>query len=50
MLFPRIEDVTRVWKVIVEAVINGRLGPSAKVAPDDGKPERLSTILSPGTV
>jgi hypothetical protein len=42
MLFPRCEDVTRVWKAIVEAVINDRLGPMAKVAPDDGKAERLS--------
>jgi hypothetical protein len=50
MLFPRTEDVTRVWKVIVDAVINGRLGPSAKVAPDDGKPERLSRFSSPGII
>ncbi|PVH94383.1 DUF1917-domain-containing protein [Periconia macrospinosa] len=36
MLFPEVDAVTRVWRVIVDAVINGKLGPTAKVAPDDG--------------
>lgn len=44
MLFPKVEEVTKSWKTVVEAVINDRLGPSAKVAPDDGKDERLSEI------
>lgn len=42
MLFPKEQEVTRTWKTVVEAVITDRLGPSAKVAPDDGKDERLS--------
>ncbi|KAF2711646.1 DUF1917-domain-containing protein [Pleomassaria siparia CBS 279.74] len=36
MLFPTEKDVTRVWGLIVEAVINNRLGPGAKVAPSGG--------------
>ncbi|KAF2739402.1 DUF1917-domain-containing protein [Polyplosphaeria fusca] len=31
------EDLTRVWKLIVEGTINDRLGCTAKVATDDGK-------------
>ncbi len=48
MLFPKSEDVTRVWKLVVEGVINGRLGPVAKVAPNDGsgKEERLICIYT----
>lgn len=42
MLFPKVEEVTQTWKVVVEAVITDRLGPLAKVAPEDGKDERLS--------
>ena len=42
MLFPKAEEVTRTWKAVVEAVTTDRLGPIAKVAPDDGKDERLS--------
>jgi hypothetical protein len=42
MLFPKVEEVTQTWKTIVEAVISDRLGPTVKVAPDDGKDERLS--------
>ena len=44
MLFPKVEEVNRTWKTVVEAVISDRLGPSAKVAPDDGKDERLSKL------
>ena len=46
MLFPRLEDLTRVWKLVVEGVITGRLGPTAKVAPDDGKEERLICVYT----
>lgn len=42
MLFPKEMEVDRTWKTVVEAVITDRLGPVAKVAPDDGKDERLS--------
>jgi hypothetical protein len=47
MLFPKLEEVTRVWKKVVEGVIGNRLGPTAKVAPDEGKPgERLICIYT----
>lgn len=47
MLFPALQDVTRVWRLVVEAVINNRLGPTAKVAPDDGRPnERLICVYT----
>jgi hypothetical protein len=50
MLFPKEPEVNRTWKTVVEAVITDRLGPTAKVAPDDGKDERLSKFEqdSPG--
>lgn len=35
MLFPKPEDVNRVWKIVAEAVVDGRLGDTAKVAPAD---------------
>jgi hypothetical protein len=40
MLFPKLEDVTSVWKRVVEGTIDNRLGPTAKVAPDEGKPDK----------
>ncbi|KAH7392369.1 hypothetical protein DE146DRAFT_138492 [Phaeosphaeria sp. MPI-PUGE-AT-0046c] len=47
MLFPKLEEVTAVWKKVVDGVINDRLGPSAKVAPDEGKPgDRLICIYT----
>lgn len=47
MLFPKLEEVTRVWKHVVEGVINDRLSPTAKVAPDEGKPgDRLICIYT----
>jgi hypothetical protein len=47
MLFLALKDVTRVWRMVVEAVINNNLGSIAKVAPDDGKPkERLICIYT----
>ncbi|KAI4727852.1 DUF1917-domain-containing protein [Aureobasidium sp. EXF-10728] len=35
MLFPKPEDVNRVWKLVAEAVVDGRLGDTAKVASAD---------------
>ncbi|KAF2273902.1 DUF1917-domain-containing protein [Westerdykella ornata] len=35
MLFPALDDVPRVWKLIVEGTINNRLGFAAKVATDE---------------
>lgn len=47
MLFPKLEEVTGVWKRVVESVIDNRLGPTAKVAPDEGKPgDRLICIYT----
>ncbi|KAH3920329.1 hypothetical protein HBI56_068580 [Parastagonospora nodorum] len=47
MLFPKLEEVNQVWKKVVEGVINNRLGPTAKVAPDEGKPgDRLICIYT----
>lgn len=42
MLFLKVEEVTQAWKDVVEAVITDRLGPTAKVATDNGKDERMS--------
>lgn len=36
MLFPELEELNRFWRLVVEGVVNNRLGPTAKVAPDDG--------------
>jgi hypothetical protein len=33
MLFPKPEDVNRTWRIVAEAVVQGRLGDTAKVAP-----------------
>jgi hypothetical protein len=47
MLFPRLDEVTRVWKKVVEGIIEDCLGPTAKVAPDEGKPgDRLICIYT----
>jgi hypothetical protein len=35
MLFPSPQDVNRVWRIVAEAVVDGRLGDTAKVAPAD---------------
>jgi hypothetical protein len=35
LLFPSADDVDRVWKTVVEGTWDGRLGMSAKVAPND---------------
>jgi hypothetical protein len=36
MLFPELPDLSRIWRLVVDGVINNRLGPTAKVAPDNG--------------
>lgn len=47
MLFLLPEDLDRVWRLVVDSVINNRLGPTVKVAPDEGKPEaRLICIYT----
>jgi hypothetical protein len=47
MLFPKLEDVTRVWKLIVDGTINNRLGSASKVATEqDGKAERLICVYT----
>jgi hypothetical protein len=47
MLFPGSEDITRVWRLVVDGVINNRLGCTAKVAPDEGKEgDRLICIYT----
>lgn len=37
MLFPETDDLARVWRLVVDGVINRRLGTAAKVAPDEGR-------------
>ncbi|KAH7075198.1 hypothetical protein FB567DRAFT_452916 [Paraphoma chrysanthemicola] len=47
MLFPSLEDVTRVWKAVVRALVDGRLGSTAKVATDEGtQGDRLICIYT----
>jgi RNAse (barnase) inhibitor barstar len=47
MLFPKLEQLTRVWRAVVESVTSNRLGPTAKVATDEGKPDdRLICIYT----
>ncbi|KAJ8116298.1 hypothetical protein OPT61_g2241 [Boeremia exigua] len=46
MLFPKDKEVTQTWRIVVEAVITDRLGPMAKVAPEDGKDERLICVYT----
>lgn len=47
MLFPQIDVLARVWRLVVEAVIDNRLGPVAKVAPDSGSNgERLICVYT----
>lgn len=47
MLFPKLEEVTQVWKKVFTGVIDGRLGPTAKVATDEGNPgDRLICIYT----
>jgi hypothetical protein len=47
MLFPKLEEVIQVWRKVVEGIVGGRLGPTAKVATDEGKPnDRLVCIYT----
>ncbi|KAF2477957.1 DUF1917-domain-containing protein [Lindgomyces ingoldianus] len=47
MLFPSLEDLGRVWKLVVEGTISNRLGSGAKVATDEGGTEpRLICIYT----
>lgn len=47
MLFPKLEEVTQVWKKVIAGVIDGRLGPTAKVATDEGNPgDRLICVYT----
>ncbi len=47
MLFPSLGDVTRVWKAVVGALVDGRLGSTAKVATDEGtQGDRLICIYT----
>ena len=45
MLFPLPANVDRVWAAVAEATAAGKLGGSAKVAPDDGKGERAARVV-----
>lgn len=47
MLFPSPVEVTHVWRKVVSGVISSRLGPTAKVATDEGAPgDRLICIYT----
>lgn len=47
MLFLSLEDLDRVWRLVVDGVIKNRLGPAAKVTPDEGRSgERLICVYT----
>ncbi|KAF2108703.1 hypothetical protein BDV96DRAFT_670716 [Lophiotrema nucula] len=47
MLFPKLEDLTRTWRAVVDGTSSGRLGCDSKVATDDGKPvDRLICVYT----
>ena len=47
MLFLSIKDLDRIWRSVVDGVINNRLGPTAKVTPDEGRSgERLICVYT----
>ncbi|KAF2850243.1 DUF1917-domain-containing protein [Plenodomus tracheiphilus IPT5] len=46
MLFPKANQVNRVWAQVAQGVIDNRLGCSAKVATNDGNEERLLCIYT----
>ena len=46
MLFPKSADVTRIWKQVVQGLIDNRLGPTAKVASHDGNDEQLICVYT----
>ncbi|KAL8851111.1 MAG: hypothetical protein Q9221_004007 [Calogaya cf. arnoldii] len=45
MLFPYPEDVNRHWAIVATATVNRELGTAAKVAPDDGKGDRVPRLI-----
>ncbi|KAL8915430.1 MAG: hypothetical protein Q9172_006865 [Xanthocarpia lactea] len=45
MLFPYPEDVNRYWAVVAAATVNRELGTAAKVAPDEGKGDRVPRLI-----
>lgn len=45
MLFPYPDEVNRQWAIITEATVNRELGTAAKVAPDEGKGERVPRVI-----
>lgn len=45
MLFPYPEDVNRQWAIVAEATVNRELGTAAKVAPDNGKGDRVPRLI-----
>ncbi|KAL8723700.1 MAG: hypothetical protein Q9181_007220 [Wetmoreana brouardii] len=45
MLFPSPDDVNRQWAIVAEATVNRELGTAAKVAPDDGKGDRVPRLI-----
>ncbi|KAL8812179.1 MAG: hypothetical protein Q9223_000316 [Gallowayella weberi] len=45
MLFPLPEHVNRHWAIVAEATVNRELGIAAKVAPDEGKGDRVARII-----
>jgi len=48
MLFPPVGEVDAIWRTVVEETIEGRFGPTSKVATDggDGKNERLICVYT----
>jgi len=45
MLFPQADDVPRAWKLICEAVVEDRLGPSAKIGTEGLKGRRNQRLI-----
>lgn len=45
MLFPSVDKVDMMWTTVCKAVLDGRLGCSAKVATDDGDPNSKSRLI-----
>ncbi|KAL8677495.1 MAG: hypothetical protein Q9186_006069 [Xanthomendoza sp. 1 TL-2023] len=45
MLFPLPENVNRHWAIVAEATVNRELGIAAKVAPDEGKGDRVARLI-----
>lgn len=45
MLFPAVQDVDSIWRTVVEATVEGRLGPMAKVATQGGDFEEKERLI-----